>query len=205
MTCLSSHFSQSLHLSSSPASALPSPQLSWETSIRDHKCLLWKKWSYKSRSLSPRCPWNHEGPRSAWEFYQTTTPMSLCAHWFPSAQEQGEITVSALNMSAVLPASFIFIYLSSVFAFGWPVVVNLWVMIPWRSNNTGDAWVHQKTQIFTLCFLIVAKLQLWSSKKFFYGWGVNTTWGTLLKGHNFRKVENHGTKTIVGQGGHDED
>lgn len=46
-------------------------------------------------------------------------------------------------------------------------------------------------QMFTLPFIIMAKLQLWSSNEIILWLGVNITRGTLLKGSRIRKVENH--------------
>lgn len=46
-------------------------------------------------------------------------------------------------------------------------------------------------QIFTLQFIPVAKLQLWSSNKIILWLGVTTTCGTVLKGCSTRKVESH--------------
>ena len=44
----------------------------------------------------------------------------------------------------------------------------------------------------TLWFIMVTKLQLWSSNKNLILWlGVSTTWGTVLEGCSIRKVENY--------------
>ena len=45
-------------------------------------------------------------------------------------------------------------------------------------------------QIFTLKFIIVAKLELWSSNEMILWLGVSTTWGTELKGCNIGKGGN---------------
>jgi hypothetical protein len=53
-------------------------------------------------------------------------------------------------------------------------------------------------KIFTLQFVTVAKLQSWSSKgNNFYGWGITTTWETVLKGHSIRKVDNNGSRAFM--------
>jgi hypothetical protein len=51
---------------------------------------------------------------------------------------------------------------------------------------------------FTLRFVSLPKLQLWSSKKNnFMIRGVTKTWGTVLKDHGIRKAENHCSIGIV--------
>ena len=49
---------------------------------------------------------------------------------------------------------------------------------------------YQKIQIFRSLFITIAKLQLWRSNENNFMVGVTTTWGTVSKGHNIRKVEN---------------
>lgn len=68
------------------------------------------------------------------------------------------------------------------------MVLNLWVMTPLVSK---DFFIGVAYQIFTLPFIIVAKLQLWSRNEIILWLGVNTTRRTLLKGSSVRKVENH--------------
>jgi hypothetical protein len=65
------------------------------------------------------------------------------------------------------------------------LVLNLWL-------ETPLGWATY--QIFTFWFMIVAKLQLWSSNQnnFIVGGSAQYhIWGTLLKGHNLRKVGNN--------------
>lgn len=59
----------------------------------------------------------------------------------------------------------------------------------------GITYRHSAYQIFTLLSITAAKLQLWSPNEnnFIVG-RVTTTWGTILKGLRFRKVENHWPK-----------
>ena len=66
-------------------------------------------------------------------------------------------------------------------------------------NSLGVKWpfhrVHPRHQnIYTMRsipqFIKVAKLQLWNSNRNNFMAGVTTTWGTVLKGHSIRKVEN---------------
>jgi len=51
-------------------------------------------------------------------------------------------------------------------------------------------------QIFTLQFITVVKLQLWSSNEIIFWLKVTRTWRTVLKGPSIRKVGNHWSKTI---------
>ena len=75
-------------------------------------------------------------------------------------------------------------------------VLNLGVATPF-GGFTGIAGAHQKTQIFTLRFITVAKLQLWSSNKNHLMAGATTTRGTLFKCCSIRKVENHCSKSSL--------
>ena len=68
-----------------------------------------------------------------------------------------------------------------------PVVFNLWVWTLTRGHISDNP----ACQIFTLWFITLAKLQLWSSNKIILWLGVTTLWGTVLKGCSNRKVENH--------------
>ena len=66
------------------------------------------------------------------------------------------------------------------------VVLSLWVMTPlvrWGSHS----W-YSTYQIFTLKFITVTKLQLWSSSEIILWLWVSTTWGTALKCRSRRKV-----------------
>jgi hypothetical protein len=59
-------------------------------------------------------------------------------------------------------------------------------MIFWQGSHIR----YTVCQIFTLCFMTVVKLQLWSSKIILWS-GVTITWGIVLKGYNIRKVESY--------------
>ena len=64
----------------------------------------------------------------------------------------------------------------------------------------GIEWPFHRGQlgllenIFTLWFIIVAKLQLWSNSKNNFTVGEQHKWGTVLKDGSIRKVENHCSK-----------
>ena len=74
-----------------------------------------------------------------------------------------------------------------------PVVPSLWITTPLCLNDpfTEVIWNHPKTQISTLRFKTVAKLQLWSSNENDLMVGVDTTGRTALKGHSAGEVESH--------------
>lgn len=65
----------------------------------------------------------------------------------------------------------------------------------WNGSSQPVGWDPHPPgvtyQIFTLRFIGVAKLQLWSSNEIISWLGVTTTWGTVLKRCGIRKVENH--------------
>ena len=48
--------------------------------------------------------------------------------------------------------------------------------------------------MFTLQFMIVAKLLLWSSNKLILWFDVTTRQGVILKAHSIREIENHSRK-----------
>ena len=66
------------------------------------------------------------------------------------------------------------------------VVLKLRATIPLGSQSRYPAY-----QIFTLWFITVAKLQLWSSNEIIIWWGVTIAWGTGLKCHSIRKIESY--------------
>lgn len=75
--------------------------------------------------------------------------------------------------------------------FSSPVVLSLWVVttlgaVPggWHMSDV----LHIRT--FAWLFIKVAKLQAQSSNEIFLWLGVTATWGSVLTGHNMRKVEN---------------
>lgn len=65
----------------------------------------------------------------------------------------------------------------------------MWVTTPFggKSNNS---FTEASYQIFTLVFIIVAKLQLGSSIENNFMIGVTKTRGTVLRNHSIGKVEN---------------
>ena len=65
-----------------------------------------------------------------------------------------------------------------------PVVLNHWVSTLWVGGGCLILDIY-------IIFIAAVKLQLWSSKKIIVWLGVTRMWGTVLNGHNIRKVENH--------------
>ena len=72
---------------------------------------------------------------------------------------------------------------------GKTVILNLWAMTPLLLN---DAFARVTCQIFTLWFITVAKIQLWSSNENYFILGGHHKMGNcILKDCSIRKVENH--------------
>jgi hypothetical protein len=66
------------------------------------------------------------------------------------------------------------------------------VMTPLESNNPFIGFKYQISCISDFFwFIIVAKLQLWSSNENRLWLGGHHNMGTILKGHSIRKTENH--------------
>lgn len=61
----------------------------------------------------------------------------------------------------------------------------------------GSSTRYPANQILALQFLTVAKSQAWSTNKVILWLGLPTTWGTVFKGGNIRKTENHGSNALV--------
>ena len=61
------------------------------------------------------------------------------------------------------------------------VVLNLRTKTP-----LGNAY-----HLFTLWLITAAKIQFWGNSEIILWLYFTIAWGTVLKGHNFRKVENH--------------
>ena len=65
----------------------------------------------------------------------------------------------------------------------------------WMGLSQGSCVVYLVYQMFISQFMRMARLQSWSSHKNNFMVGVTRTWGTILKGHSIRKVENHCKKS----------
>ena len=71
------------------------------------------------------------------------------------------------------------------------VFLNLWGQDPWGGWITFSKGLPKNTrkQILTLWFIIVAKLQLWSSNKMIFWLGITINRGTILKGCRIRRLK----------------
>jgi len=89
---------------------------------------------------------------------------------------------------------FLFFVFCFCFFFFWhatpskALVLSLWVTTPLGGGVTYN--------VSTLWLIIVEKYSYEVAAKYFYGWRVTTTWGTVFKVCSVRKVENHCSKDV---------
>ena len=117
-------------------------------------------------------------------FYETQGWLAL---WL-----DGELALRAFPKAKDAPAT-----VATVTAWCWSVAgLILYSRLQpfWGEGQStlsqGSHIRHPAYQIFTLWFISVAKLQLWSSNEVILWLGVTTAWGTVLNGWNIGKAEN---------------
>lgn len=102
------------------------------------------------------------------------------------------------NLRVTLPN--FFFHPGSISLIDFPVAFQVKVIFCNNSltqwSTTCESWTLWQTPISKIIYIMIhhrSKLQLWSRNEnnFMLGWGVTTTWGTVLKDHSIRKVEDH--------------